>query len=173
MINRNEYEQAIREAERQHGRIVATVVCGACGARVVGTLWDKPRGLLLISQVESTELMAIELLLRAHDTGRPYEHLTPDGWTSEQVENLIRFATSQLDYQPRTSRVQPYFSRRVSLIDSPPMGMTSQAYTTSVLCPIHGTINFDSRELRDAVARRKTKKTRYVVFPQKETATED
>lgn len=139
MTEVNGYQLAVREAERQGGSVAGNVICGACGTRYIGTVWRKPRGLLLVSAVEDMEALGIERILRAHDTGRAYEHLTPPGWTAEQVERLIRYATSQPDYKPRRSRLKPGLRRLTSLIDFLPAGLPDEDYRTSALCSVHGT----------------------------------
>lgn len=122
----------------------------------------QPRGLYLVSQVEDLSLLGLELILRAHHQGKPWKHLMPEEWTEAQVQQVIALMTGQADYKPRTQRIAPGHQRWHALPDLLPDGLPDQRYQVTVGCPKHGEIRFDSRHLRDAVART-PRRIRFVV----------
>jgi hypothetical protein len=162
MITSEEYQRALRHAAEQTGPVVADIICRWCGGRRIGTVSRRPRGLYLVSVVEEMEILGIELILRVHAQGKSWKHLVPSEMTEEQVERIIALVTRQPDYKPRTERITPAHQRWHALLDLFPDGLPDNRYQVTVGCPVHGRINFDSRQLRDAISQAR-KRIRFVV----------
>lgn len=162
MITADEYRNAVSHAQSQSGPVVADILCPSCNLRI-GRVFRKPRGLYLESRVEDLSILGIERILHAHDTGRPYDHLTPEGWTKEQVERVIEFATSHPDYKPRLDRLKPGHKLQQALIDLHPPGLSDDTYRSIVMCQVHGDLVFDTRPLRKAIETTARSRVRFVV----------
>ena len=164
MISSDEYRAAVSHAQNQAGPIVADIICRSCNTRV-GKVSRRPRGLYLESKLEDMTVLGMERILHAHDTGRSYDHLTPEGWTKEQVEQAIEFATSDPNYKPRLERIDPGYKVKSALIDLFPENLPDASYQATVMCRLHGNLSFDTRPLRKAIEAVPRRRIRFVVPP--------
>jgi hypothetical protein len=164
VITVDEYRNAVSNAQNQVGPVVADIICPSCNRRV-GNVSRRPRGLYLESKLEDMAMLGIERILHAHDTGRSYDHLTPEGWSKEQVERVIDFATSDPNYKPRLERLDPGHKLMHALIDLHPPGLPDARYEATVMCRAHGNITFDTRPLRKAIENTIRGRLRFVVPP--------
>jgi hypothetical protein len=162
VITADEYRSAVHNAQNQVGPVVADIICLSCNRRV-GNVSRRPRGLYLESKLEDLGVLGIERILHAHDTGRSYDHLTPEGWSKEQVERVIEFVTSDPNYKPRLERIKPGHKLQQALIDLFPPGLPDDRYWATVICRVHGNLAFDTRPLRKAIETTARGRIRFVV----------
>lgn len=164
VISTDEYRAAVSNAQNQVGPIVADIICPWCNRRV-GNVSRRPRGLYLESKLEDMAILGIERILHAYDTGRSCDHLTPEGWTKEQVDRTIEFVTSDPNYKPRLQRIRPGYKLRQALIDLFPEDLPDGYYLVTVMCKVHGDLSFDTRPLRKAIEATLRRRVRFVVPP--------
>ena len=132
MITAEEYARAVRHAQNQVGPVVADIICRTHEKRI-GNVSARPRGLYLGSTLEDMSVFGIEKILDARDTGKSYEHLTPDGWNAEMIERTIAFITQAPDYQPRANRIEAGTRVLHALLDLLPEDLPAEQYKVTVL----------------------------------------
>jgi hypothetical protein len=169
MITVDQYLEAVYHAQKQKGPVVADIICRLCNQRV-GNVSRRPRGLYLESKLEDITTLGIEMILRAHDRGQRYDYLTSDGWTEDQVEQIIQVMTSMPDYKLHLERVRPGHRLNHFLIDLFPADSTEEHHRATVMCRLHGNIQIDTRPLRQAIATSMRGKIRFVVPYQDESS---